>query len=269
MLVSLLPKLKLTGLTLSTAMKMTYQKINMIQLKKHWSLHAVAIIIVAAWYYMFFLMTMNMAPVTQWSYLDIIVLFSMWSIMMAGMMLPSALPIFHLIEKINDQRKARNAPYAASFYFIIGYLLAWLGYSLAITLLQWWFHHLALLTPMMNSAQLEFTCLILLISGVYQWLPIKQRCLNYCRSPLGFLTSSWQEGIAGAIKMGFCHGQYCLGCCWLLMTLILIFGVMSLPWIIALTLIVAIEKLFAHGLIFSKILGALLVFLACYMWFMN
>ncbi|GAW96615.1 DUF2182 domain-containing protein [Colwellia marinimaniae] len=236
---------------------------------KHWPLYTALSIILAAWYYLFFIMTMNMTPVAQWSYLDIIVLFSMWAIMMAGMMLPSALPIMHLIDKINNQRKARNAPYAASFYFIVGYLLAWFGYSLAITLLQWWLHHLALLTPMMNSAQLEFTCLILLITGVYQWLPIKQRCLNHCRSPLGFLTSSWQEGIYGAINMGFSHGQYCLGCCWLLMALLLVFGVMSLPWIIALTLIVALEKLFSYGLLFSKILGALLVFLACYMWLMT
>lgn len=219
----------------------------------------------AAWYYMFFLMTMNMAPVAQWSSLDIAMLFLMWAIMMAGMMLPSALPIIHLIGKINRQRQAREAPYAASFYFIFGYLLAWCGYSFAITILQWWFHHLALLTPMMKSAQLEFTCVILLLAGVYQWLPIKQRCLSHCRSPLGFITSSWQEGIQGAIKMGFSHGQYCLGCCWALMALLLVFGVMSLQWIFALTLLVAIEKIAPQGALFSKIIGAMLVLLALYL----
>lgn len=226
---------------------------------KNWPMFVAFAITSVAWYYMFFMMTMNMSPVTQWDYLDIILLFIMWAIMMAGMMLPSALPIFHLIEKINSQRKARNAAYSSSFYFILGYLLAWFCYSFAITMLQWWFHHLAWLTPMMKSAQLEFTCLILLLAGVYQWLPIKQRCLNHCRSPLGFLTSSWQEGVVGAIKMGFSHGQYCLGCCWMLMALLLVFGVMNLAWIIALTFIVFIEKLVPNGVLFSKVLGVSLI----------
>jgi len=219
----------------------------------------------AAWYYMFFLMTMNMAPVAQWSYIDIIMLFSMWAIMMAGMMLPSAMPIFHLIEQINQKRKLRHATYASSLYFVLGYLLAWLLYSLIITLFQWWLHHLTLLSPMMKSSQLWFTCALLALSGIYQWLPIKQYCLSRCRSPLGFLTSSWQEGINGAIKMGYIHGQYCLGCCWILMALLLAFGVMNLQWIIALTVLVAIEKLAPYGLVFSKILGVILMLFACYL----
>lgn len=239
------------------------------QLVKNWPMSMTLIIIFAAWYYMFFLMTMNMSPVAQWSYVDIILLFIMWAIMMAGMMLPSALPIFHLIEKINNQRKARDADYSSSIYFILGYLIAWFCYSFAITLLQWWLHYLALLTPMMKSAQLEFTCLILLIAGVYQWLPIKQSCLNHCRSPLGFLTSSWQEGTMGAIKMGFIHGQYCLGCCWLLMTLLLAFGVMDLQWIFALTLIVFIEKLLATGVLLSRLLGVSLILSAAWLYFAN
>lgn len=223
--------------------------------------------IFAAWYYMFFLMSMNMAPVATWSYSDIVLLFSMWAIMMAGMMLPSATPIFNLIEQINQKRKARQASYTSSLYFVLGYLLAWVLYSLIITLLQWWLHHLALLSPMMKSSQLWFTCALLVLAGIYQWLPIKQYCLSRCRSPLGFLTSSWQEGIKGAIKMGFTHGQYCLGCCWILMTLLLAFGVMNLQWIVALSLLVAIEKLSSYGLIFSKILGIMLILFAMYLAF--
>jgi len=235
------------------------------KLAKHiWSLSIFSIIF-SAWYYMFFLMTMNMAPVAQWSYIDIILLFSMWAIMMAGMMLPSAMPIFKLIEQINQKRKARDATYASSLYFVLGYLLAWLLYSLIITLLQWWLHHLTVLSPMMKSSQLWFTCTLLVLAGIYQLLPIKQYCLSQCRSPLGFLTSSWQEGINGAIKMGFTHGQYCLGCCWILMALLLAFGVMNLQWIVALTVLVAIEKLSSHGLIFSKILGIMFILSALYL----
>ena len=240
-------------------------KLKQNKLSKHLASLSLFSLIFAAWYYMIFLMTMNMAPVAQWSYSDVVWLFIMWAIMMAGMMLPSATPIFKLIEQINLKRRARQATYASSLYFVLGYLLVWLLYSVIITLLQWWLHHLALLSPMMKSSQLWFTCVLLIMAGIYQWLPIKQYCLSRCRSPLGFLTSSWQEGINGAIKMGFSHGQYCLGCCWILMALLLAFGVMNLQWIIALTLLVAIEKLSIYGQTFSKILGLMLILLALYL----
>jgi len=209
-------------------------------------------------------MTMNMAPVSQWSYLDLIMLFIMWAIMMAAMMLPSAMPVVLLIEKINQKRQARDAQYVHTIFFILGYLLAWSLYSLIITALQWWFHHLSILTPMMISGQKWFTCLLLIIAGVYQWLPIKQRCLNLCRSPLSFIMTQWKEGTVNAIKIGFKHGQYCIGCCWSLMALLFVFGVMDLKWIFALTVIVLIEKSAPLGDKFSKLLGIAFVVLGLF-----
>jgi len=209
-------------------------------------------------------MTMNMAPVSQWSYFDNVMLFIMWAIMMAGMMLPSAIPVVLLIEKINQKRQARNTEYVHTLYFILGYLITWSLYSLVISLLQWWLHHLSILTPMMIIGQKWFACLLLIIAGIYQWLPLKQRCLNLCRSPLNFIMTQWQEGTINAIKIGFKHGQYCIGCCWLLMALLFVFGVMDLKWILALTMIVIIEKIAPLGDKFSKVLGIALAALGLF-----
>jgi len=209
-------------------------------------------------------MTMNMAPVSQWSYFDNVMLFIMWAIMMAGMMLPSAIPVVLLIEKINQKRQARNTEYVHTLYFILGYLLAWSLYSLVISLLQWWLHHLSILTPMMIIGQKWVACLLLIIAGIYQWLPLKQRCLNLCRSPLSFIMTQWQEGTINAIKIGFKHGQYCIGCCWSLMALLFVFGVMDLKWILALTMIVIIEKIAPLGDKFSKVLGIALAALGLF-----
>lgn len=212
-------------------------------------------------------MTMNMQPVSTWSNFDIFMLFIMWAIMMAGMMLPSAFPVILLIDKINQKRLKNHATYVPTLFFALGYLVAWVMYSLLITLLQWWLHHLELLSPMMDSANLSFSAIILIIAGIYQFTPLKQRCLSLCRSPLTLISSGWKEGIYGAIELGIKHGTYCVGCCWFLMAILFITGVMNLQWILVLTLVVLIEKVLPKGEIVSKYLGALLVLLGLSYWF--
>ncbi|MCL1049914.1 DUF2182 domain-containing protein [Shewanella abyssi] len=215
--------------------------------------------IALSWYYMLFAMSMNMQPVRQWQPYDIWMLFTMWAIMMAGMMLPAAAPVILLVEKLNQQRQRRHACYAPSLYFMLGYLLAWSFYSALITLVQYALHHLSLLSDMMISANNTFTATLLLIAGIYQFSPLKQACLAQCRSPLNFITTQWREGIGGAIWMGFKHGQYCLGCCWFLMALLFATGVMNLKWILLLTLLVMLEKLLPFGRFSSRVIGAILV----------
>jgi predicted metal-binding membrane protein len=200
-------------------------------------------------------MTMNMEPVEYWDHSDIFMLFIMWTIMMAGMMLPSAIPVVLWVDKLNQQRKARGANYTHSFYFVLGYLIVWTLYSLLLTAIQYWLHQQALLTLMMDSANLYFSSFLLIAAGIYQGTSYKENCLQLCRSPLSMLTTHWREGIGGAINLGFKHGQYCLGCCWFLMSLLFVTGVMNLTWIIILTLLVITEKSLPQGLIFSKILG--------------
>ncbi|WP_256717789.1 DUF2182 domain-containing protein [Shewanella sp. UCD-KL12] len=226
-------------------------------------------LIALSWYYMLELMSMNMQPIAAWSSKDIAMLFVMWGIMMTGMMLPSAIPVILLVQRINDSRKARQVAYTSSYYFVAGYLLAWMLYSLIITGIQYYLHTVSLLTPMMKSGHLSFTSLLLLLAGIYQWLPIKQSCLKNCRSPLSLITKDWREGRFNAIKLGFSHGQYCLGCCWILMALLFVLGVMDLFWIAILTLAVFVEKVAPKGEVFAKILGVILIGISILIHFIN
>ncbi|GIU05299.1 MULTISPECIES: DUF2182 domain-containing protein [unclassified Shewanella] len=193
-----------------------------------------------SWYYMLFDMTMIMAP--HWHLYELTMVFMMWAVMMVGMMLPSATPMILLFAKISQTRQQRSAEFVSSNLFILGYLLLWSLFSLVITLVQWQLHELALMTPMMKSSNHIASGILLILIGIYQISPLKQQCLNYCRSPLNFLMTQWQEGKVGAVKMGLKHGLYCVGCCWLLMTLLLVVGVMHIGWILALSILVLLEK---------------------------
>lgn len=217
------------------------------------------IFILASWVYMVFFMTMNMSPVEQWRYSDLLMLFVMWAVMMAGMMLPSATPVVMLVDRMNRQRQSRHTAYTRTVYFVAGYLLVWAFYSVIMTLLQWWLHRWAMLSPMMTSASEGLSAALLIVAGIYQWSPLKLRCLNFCRSPLSILSTHWKEGISGALQLGIKHGQYCLGCCWFLMALLFVTGVMNLKWILILTIVVLIEKAITKGVWLSRILGGVLV----------
>ncbi|MCL1056853.1 DUF2182 domain-containing protein [Shewanella gelidimarina] len=189
---------------------------------------------------MLFGMTMVMS--SHWHINELALVFMMWAVMMVGMMMPSATPMILLFAKISRTRQQRSAEFVSSNLFILGYLLLWSLYSLVITLIQWQLHQYSLMTPMMQSSNDIASGILLLAIGLYQVSPLKQRCLHYCRSPLNFLMSQWQEGKLGAISMGLKHGQYCVGCCWLLMALLLIVGVMHIGWILALSILVLLEK---------------------------
>ena len=218
-----------------------------------------SLFVLLCWYYIVYGMTMNMKPVTTWSVADIVTLYCMWAIMMAGMMVPSAVPVILLVEQLNKKRKHRQAAYTHTLFFVMGYIIAWSIYSVGITLVQWWLHHLSYLSPMMDSANVLFSATLLVAAGVYQFTPIKQRCLQRCRSPLAVISSQWQEGNCGAIRLGLKHGQYCVGCCWFLMALLFVTGVMNIQWIFMLTLIVIIEKTLPRGDLIAKALGIILI----------
>jgi len=232
-----------------------------VQLSRVFIILSISLLVFLSWYYMFFEMTMNMKAIGLWNEDDLLSLFIMWAIMMAGMMLPSATPVILLVDKLNHQRKLRQKLYTHSFYFVMGYLLAWILYSALITLVQWGLHTVSLLSPMMISSNDIFSGLLLIIAGLYQWSPLKQKCLQLCRTPLNMLTTQWREGISGAIILGFKHGQYCLGCCWFLMALLFVTGVMNLKWILVLTILVLVEKCLPRGDAMSKYIGCFLIVL--------
>ena len=186
----------------------------------------------------------------------ILVLLVMWWVMMVAMMLPSATPTILLAAALNRRSTSDRPPYGAAIFFTIGYLLSWLVFSLGAVFAQLTFYSLGYLNAMMHSEGTYLDTVLLIAAGIWQFSPIKQSCLRYCRSPVEFLTRHRLPGNQGALIMGFRHGTYCLGCCWFLMALLFVGGVMNLYWIVGLALFVFIEKLFSNGVLFGRIAGA-------------
>ncbi len=203
-------------------------------------------------------MAMAMPHTHLWNLVDLLMLFVMWTVMMVGMMVPTAAPMLLLFATINRRSQAHTTPFVPTAMFLLGYLLVWTGFSAVITVLQWGLHTAALLSPMMVSTSPLLGGLLLLAAGICQWTSLKQVCLRHCRSPLGFLTTEWREGKSGALRMGLQHGAYCVGCCWLLMGLLFVAGAMNLLWIALITVFVLVEKVVPHGDLVGRIAGIVL-----------
>ncbi len=172
-----------------------------------------------------------------------LLMFLMWWIMMIAMMLPSAAPMILFFAAANRKWRSQGAAFVPTGIFAAGYLLAWGGFSLVATGLQWWLETIGLLSAMeMSSLSSAFGGSLLIAAGIYQLTPLKRACLRQCRSPLEFVTTQWRSGYRGALRMGLVHGLYCLGCCWVLMGLLFYGGVMNLYWIIGLAALILIEK---------------------------
>ena len=195
---------------------------------------------------------------SQWSLSYALAIFAMWTAMMIGMMLPSAAPTLLLYARICRSDQADLAPMRRVYAFAAGYLLAWAGFSVLATVLQWALSAAHLLSPMMQSGSALLSALLLLAAGAYQWTQIKQRCLSRCRSPAEFISRHWRRGVGGALRMGWAHGLFCLGCCWALMLLLFVGGVMSLAWIGAITLLVLLEKLLPAGVLTGRLAGVVI-----------
>jgi predicted metal-binding membrane protein len=183
------------------------------------------------------------------------IIFTMWWVMMAAMMLPSAAPILLLFARINRKEKAAGKPFISTGIFAAGYLVAWGGFSAPATGLQWGLERVGLLSPMMMTTSYWLGGGILLAAGMWQPTPIKGMCVRHCRSPIGFLVQSWRPGRGGAFRMGLEHGSFCLGCCWFLLGLLFFGGIMNLFWIIGLALFVLLEKNIPMGSWFGRIVG--------------
>jgi predicted metal-binding membrane protein len=187
------------------------------------------------------------------------VLLVMWAVMMAAMMLPSGAPMILLFSTIARTRRLRGGSAAAAGAFASGYVAVWAAFSVAAVALQFGLERAALLSPMMHTTSVTVASAVLIGAGLYQWTPLKQACLRRCRSPLEFVMTHWREGQRGAFIMGIQHGAYCVGCCWLLMLLLFVGGVMNLAWIAGLAAFVLVEKLAPAGHWVSRAAGALLI----------
>jgi predicted metal-binding membrane protein len=189
---------------------------------------------------------MAMAPAV-WTPRYAVLMLLMWWVMMVAMMLPSAAPMILLFATVNRKQRDTGHPYVATSIFAIGYLTAWAGFSLVAVMLQWGFQRTGILSPMLVATNAIFGGFLLLAAGVYQLTPIKHACLRHCRSPLAFLGTHWRRGARGALSMGLVQGAFCVGCCWFLMGLLFLGGVMNLYWIAGLALFVLFEKTVPAG----------------------
>jgi len=189
----------------------------------------------------------DMMKLAPWTATDALLMFLMWAVMMVGMMVPSATPMVLLYARVVRHNAKDAEPLVHTGAFFAGYVIVWTVFSAAATALQWGLEQVALLSPMMVSTSPVFAGFVLLVTAVYQWTPYKDACLNRCRSPVWFLSTYWRAGADGALRMGLAHGAYCLGCCWSLMLLLFVGGVMNLLCVAAITIFVLIEKVTPWG----------------------
>jgi predicted metal-binding membrane protein len=220
-------------------------------------LAGIALLTLGAWGYLAYLVR-DMGPMDRCGPLELALLALMWTVMMVAMMLPSVAPLILMFARANRQKGADRVVGPAGI-LLAGYLLVWIGYSIAAAALQWRLHAEALLSPAMaiNGPLLEGS--LLLAVGAFQLTPLKRACLVRCRSPLAFLMSDWRPGRRGALVMGLKHGAYCVGCCWLLMLLMFAAGAMNLLWMAALALFVLAEKAAPRGELIARLAGAALI----------
>ncbi len=171
----------------------------------------------------------------------------MWWVMMIAMMIPSAAPMILLFARVSRQARAQQAPYVPTGVFAAGYVVMWGIFSLSATGLQWGLERVGLMSAGMTPTSALLAAGLLVAAGLYQITPVKQACLRHCRGPLPFLMEHWRSGKGGAFTMGWTHGAYCLGCCWFLMGLLFVGGVMNLYWVGGLAIFVLLEKTIPYG----------------------
>jgi len=200
-----------------------------------------------------------MMPTTApWNAMEFAFVFAMWAVMMIGMMTPSAAPMILIYARVGRQAAQRGKPLAACAYFAAGYLLTWIGFALAATSAQWALERGTLLTPIMAGASGVFSGIVLIAAGLYQWTPLKDACLRQCQAPWLFIQrhGGFRPDVPGSLALGARHGAYCIGCCWVLMALLFVGGVMNVLWIAAIAILVLAEKVVPAGRVISRTLGA-------------
>lgn len=205
------------------------------------------------------MVTCSMTMGTPFSLGNAILYIVLWGVMMVAMMLPAMTPIVGLVRSIARNKRQQGLPFTPAWVFVAGYVALWTltggaGYAadMAIQSLPETF-------PSLRTYAMVIGGLTLVGAGVYQLTPLKYLCLSHCRSPMGFLMTSWRDGMLGAFRMGVHHGAYCLGCCWSLMVVLFVMGTMNLVWMGLLTIVIFVEKIVPHGIAMGKATGVVLI----------
>ena len=195
----------------------------------------------------------------QWRGVDVALMFLMWVVMMVAMMVPSALPAILLYAAVVRRLSPARPAGVQTGAFIAGYVIAWTAFCVGATALQWALVRMALLSPGMMSSSVVLGAALLIAAGLYQWSPAKDVCLKHCQAPLVFIASQWRPGAGGAVRMGAAHGLFCVGCCWAIMGLLFVGGVMNLLWVAAIALFVLVEKVAPFGRATGRVAGLVLI----------
>lgn len=205
--------------------------------------------------------TMASPALAPWAVVDVAFVATMWIAMMIGMMTPSVAPMILLYARVGRKAEADGNPIASSAWFAGGYLAAWVGFALLATGAQVALEQAALLNPMTATTSRVLGGIVLIVAGVYQWTPLKDACLGQCRAPLAFIQQhgGFRRDIAGSLSLGFRHGLYCVGCCWALMALLFVGGVMNPLWIAGIVALVLVEKLVPVARWIPRVAGVALV----------
>jgi predicted metal-binding membrane protein len=194
-----------------------------------------------------------------WTATEFALRLAMWALMMVAMMVPTAAPMTLLYAAVARKAAAQHYPLASTSVFVTGYIAMWTTFSLVATIAQHALDQAALLSPMMVSTSAGFGAALLIAAGVYQLTPLKNACLRNCRTPAHFLSRYWRTGNVGAFRMGLRLGAYCVGCCWILMGLLFVGGVMNLLWIAAIAIFVLLEKTIPCGEVGGRVAGAAMI----------
>lgn len=204
---------------------------------------------------------------TPWTPTHGLFVFAMWAVMMIGMMTPSAAPMVLLYAQVARQARTLGRAFPPAAWFAGGYLLAWTFFAAVATGAQYGLERAALLSPMMVSTSRYFAGAVLLFVGTYQLTPLKNACLVQCRAPLRFIQNhgGFRPGIGGSLRLGVLHGFYCIGCCWALMALLFVGGVMNVLWIAAIAIVVLAEKLLPGGPWLARLAGMAAVIAGAWM----
>jgi len=195
-----------------------------------------------------------------WTAVHFWLMFVMWSVMMVGMMLPSATPAVLGLAGVSRRRQGQDQAYAPTTAFALGYVTVWTAFSVIATFLQWGLRSAALLSPTMVSTSPLLGGVLLVAAGAYQWTATHRHALEGLRSPLDSIVTRWREGTGGAFVMGLENGASCVASCWVVMGLLFVGGVMNLLWVAAIAIFVLIEKAAPHGDLIGRICGLVLLF---------
>lgn len=206
-------------------------------------------------------MAMAGITATGWSLDGAVTFIAIWTVMMAAMMLPAAAPMIFVFASAQARRSCQVA--IPTWIFVAGYLLVWAAAGgIVYGIVQIGSELATGLAPPERAKWAPIALgLTLAVAGLYQFTPVKRMCLSHCRSPFAFVVQHWRNGRTGALVMGLRHGLYCLGCCWALFAVMVAAGIMSLAWMLLITLFVFVEKVFPQGRRVGTATGAALVVL--------